>query len=79
MRGEGAGAVRGGWGFNGSRLFESAFFQFCSSEFLEGRLELFFYVFRLVFGSPGGSFFVSVSQKHSFLRKSADPRFLYTV
>ena len=75
MRGEGPARVRGGWGFNGSRPFESVFFSVFSGEFLEGRLELFF-TFFVSFSGFRGCLFVSVFRKSIvFFEKVPTPDF----
>ena len=52
---------------------------FCSSEFPEGRLEVFFCGFFLFLDVSGGSSFVNFSEKCNVLPTSVDTSFLHIV
>ena len=78
MRGEGPARVRRSWGFNGSRPFESVFFQFFSGEFLEGRLELFFTFFVSFPGLLWGLFCQFFANVQFSSKKCRPPFFVYS-
>ena len=75
LRGEGPAIVREGWGFNGSRPFESVFFSVFFRRVSRGSPGAVFYVFCLVFWFSGG-LFVSVFRKSTvFFEKVQTPVF----